>query len=150
MSFRHAFMPNPALCGERLMDFQYGKRLPFRLALLDYLSFQSFENDAETGRGVSMYSTSETSLDASTNNITFEPLPDILAKTVGSRALRPRITCIDKDKQEAAAKLVSKYFILVLNNPEIWWHSNALWKKAENAVNKHCVRHIDFVICKCC
>ena len=65
----------------------------------------------ESGNGVSMYPTNESVADMSVSSVTFEPLPDILAKTVGSRALRPRITCIDKQKQATAAKLVSKYCV---------------------------------------
>lgn len=71
--------------------------------------FSSFEDEVESGHGVSMYPTSESSTDMSVSSVTFEPLPDILAKTVGSRALRPRITCIDKQRQAAAAKLVTVY-----------------------------------------
>jgi len=61
----------------------------------------------ESGRNVSMYSSNENSQD--TSNVNFEPLPDILAKTVSSRALRPRISSANSEKQAAAAKLVSEY-----------------------------------------
>lgn len=75
--------------------------------LIVSLSHQSFEDDLESGsRNVSMYSSNDSSHD--TSNVTFEPLPDILAKTLTTRALRPRISSADAEKQSAAAKLVSK------------------------------------------
>jgi len=75
-----------------------------------YWYLQAFEDDVEGGRNVSMYSTNDSTHDAT--DITFEPLPDILAKTVSTRALRPRITNLHADKQAVAAKAVSKYLFI--------------------------------------
>ena len=111
-----------------ILDLTLGKWVCISLSLryvgkwLDYEQFaksyphfwhvwysQSFEDEVESGHGVSMYPTNESTADVS--SVTFEPLPDILAKTVGSRALRPRITCSDEQRQTTAAKLVSKLFV---------------------------------------
>ena len=72
------------------------------------ICFQSFEDEVESGNNVSMYPANE----SATDSVMFEPLPDILAKTVGSRALRPRITCSDEQRQTTAAKLVSKLLLI--------------------------------------
>ncbi|WAQ97469.1 LMTK1-like protein, partial [Mya arenaria] len=68
---------------------------------------RNFEDDVEGGRNVSMYSSHDNPNDVS--DITFEPLPDILAKTVSKRALRPRITCTNPEKQTVAANAVTVY-----------------------------------------
>ncbi|KAK3592670.1 hypothetical protein CHS0354_015972 [Potamilus streckersoni] len=67
-----------------------------------FLGFEDY--DPESARGVSVSSENATG-----DGIVFEPLPDILAKTVGTRALRPRITSADKEKQANASKLVTVY-----------------------------------------
>ncbi|KAL3877897.1 hypothetical protein ACJMK2_035540 [Sinanodonta woodiana] len=69
-----------------------------------FLGFEDY--DPESARGVSVYPSIE---NAAGDGIVFEPLPDILAKTVGTRALRPRITSADKEKQSNASKLVTVY-----------------------------------------
>ncbi|KAH3872056.1 hypothetical protein DPMN_035269 [Dreissena polymorpha] len=69
--------------------------------------FTSFE-DEESGRNdLSMYTGHDSSHDMT--NVTFEPLPDILAKTLSTRALRPRIVCSDTQKQSEASKLVTVF-----------------------------------------
>lgn len=72
------------------------------------------ENDAEHGNAYSMFDDgAETS---SSSQVTFEPLPDILAKTISATALRPRVSSLEKDKQEHASKLVSKFIEFIVNN----------------------------------
>lgn len=80
------------------------------LFVFDFL-FQTFDNDVEAGhaQGFSIFSTQNTVADSSdANQVTFEPLPDILAKTVSATALRPRISSLEKEQQRIAAKHISK------------------------------------------
>lgn len=71
--------------------------------------FSSFENDEEAGHDYSMSPTNESGDSSIVSNVTFEPLPDILAKTVAATALRPRITSVDKDWQKEAARQITTY-----------------------------------------
>ncbi|XP_060560239.1 insulin-like receptor isoform X2 [Ruditapes philippinarum] len=109
--------------------------------------FTNFE-DEESVRDVSMYPTNESVHDSS--NVTFEPLPDILAKTLSSRALRPRITCTDKEKQSAAAKLVTIYKtfprnqLLYIKEIGLGWFGQVLQGSAENILPDS--RHIKVVV----
>ncbi|XP_021358764.1 tyrosine-protein kinase abl-1-like isoform X2 [Mizuhopecten yessoensis] len=71
--------------------------------------FSSFENDEEAGHDYSMSPTNESVNSSIVSNVTFEPLPDILAKTVAATALRPRITSVDKEWQKEAARQLTVY-----------------------------------------
>ncbi|XP_033735002.1 serine/threonine-protein kinase LMTK2-like isoform X2 [Pecten maximus] len=71
--------------------------------------FSSFENDEEAGHDYSMSPTNESGDSSIVSNVTFEPLPDILAKTVAATALRPRITSVDKEWQKEAARQITTY-----------------------------------------
>ncbi|XP_045213080.2 uncharacterized protein LOC123563954 isoform X2 [Mercenaria mercenaria] len=109
--------------------------------------FTNFE-DEESVRDVSMYPTNQSVHDSS--DVTFEPLPDILAKTLSSRALRPRITCSDKEKQLAAAKLVTIYKsfprnqLLYIKEIGLGWFGQVLQGSAENILPES--RHIKVVV----
>ncbi|KAK3091020.1 hypothetical protein FSP39_016540 [Pinctada imbricata] len=72
----------------------------------------TFENEVETGQGQGFSIYTSQNLIASQQDaaqVTFEPLPDILAKTVTATALRPRISCIDREKQRNSAKHITVY-----------------------------------------
>ncbi|XP_060067188.1 insulin-like receptor isoform X2 [Ylistrum balloti] len=71
--------------------------------------FSSFENDEEAGHDYSMSPTNESVDSSIVSNVTFEPLPDILAKTVTATALRPRITSVDKEWQKEAARQITTF-----------------------------------------
>ncbi|XP_052769468.1 serine/threonine-protein kinase LMTK1-like isoform X2 [Mya arenaria] len=97
--------------------------------------FTNFEDDVEGGRNVSMYSSHDNPNDVS--DITFEPLPDILAKTVSKRALRPRITCTNPEKQTVAANAVTVYKpfprnqLLYIKEIGLGWFGQVLQGSAE-------------------
>nr|XP_022315834.1 serine/threonine-protein kinase LMTK2-like isoform X3 [Crassostrea virginica] len=72
----------------------------------------TFENDVEAGhgQGFSIFSAHNTAADTSdVNPVTFEPLPDILAKTVSATALRPRISSVEREQQRITAKHITVY-----------------------------------------
>ena len=80
--------------------------------------FQTFENDIEGGYGNTVYSPTDTS---EISQVTFETIPDILAKTVTATALRPRISCTDVGIQKQSAKRVGKYFFNPSKRGTILW-----------------------------
>ncbi|KAJ8318687.1 hypothetical protein KUTeg_003778 [Tegillarca granosa] len=80
--------------------------LPFPRKRTGFSTFDNTSLDAEIGGNYSLYTSHDGSGDSS--RITFEPLPDILAKTVAATALKPRITCLDNERQKLAAKSVCK------------------------------------------
>lgn len=80
--------------------------------MTDGFKLQTFENDVEAGhgQGFSIFSAQNAAADTSdVNQVTFEPLPDILAKTVTATALRPRISSIEREQQRITAKHISNY-----------------------------------------
>ncbi|XP_050394125.2 serine-rich adhesin for platelets isoform X1 [Patella vulgata] len=67
------------------------------------IASQGFENE-----GISLEPSDLVTVDSSGfTSVTIEPLPDILSKTVSTSALRPRIRCIEKSKQESALRLIT-------------------------------------------
>lgn len=81
--------------------------------MTDGFKLQTFENDVEAGhgQGFSIFSAQNGAAEDTTdvNQVTFEPLPDILAKTVTATALRPRISSIEKEQQRITAKHISNH-----------------------------------------
>lgn len=81
--------------------------------MTDGFKLQTFENDVEAGhgQGFSIFSAQNAAAEDTTdvNQVTFEPLPDILAKTVTATALRPRISSIEKEQQRITAKHISNH-----------------------------------------
>lgn len=67
--------------------------------------------EAGHGQGFSIFSAQNGAAEDTTdvNQVTFEPLPDILAKTVTATALRPRISSIEKEQQRITAKHISNH-----------------------------------------
>lgn len=67
--------------------------------------------EAGHGQGFSIFSAQNGAAEDPTdvNQVTFEPLPDILAKTVTATALRPRISSIEKEQQRITAKHISNH-----------------------------------------
>lgn len=65
--------------------------------------------EAGHGQGFSIFSAQNGAAEDTTdvNQVTFEPLPDILAKTVTATALRPRISSIEREQQRITAKHIS-------------------------------------------
>lgn len=67
--------------------------------------------EAGHGQGFSIFSAQNAAAEDTTdvNQVTFEPLPDILAKTVTATALRPRISSIEREQQRITAKHISNH-----------------------------------------
>ncbi|XP_048757628.2 uncharacterized protein LOC125667960 isoform X2 [Ostrea edulis] len=102
--------------------------------------FSTFDNDVEAGhaQGFSIFSTQNAVADSSdANQVTFEPLPDILAKTVSATALRPRISSLEKEQQRIAAKHITVYRpfprsnLLYVKEIGIGWFGQVLLGDAE-------------------
>ncbi|KAL5018935.1 hypothetical protein ScPMuIL_004657 [Solemya velum] len=123
-----------ALCGVLLV---FGCLCHFFRKKQDLSNF--VDGDAEYGRGYSMFDDdgAETS---SSSQVTFEPLPDILAKTVTATALRPRISSLEKDKQEHASKLVrihqpfARSQLTYVNELGIGWFGQVLQGDADSII----------------
>ncbi|VDI36974.1 Hypothetical predicted protein [Mytilus galloprovincialis] len=67
--------------------------------------FTTFENDLEGGFGNTVFSQDTSDI----SQVTFETIPDILAKTVTATALRPRISCTNTEIQKQSAKRVASF-----------------------------------------
>ncbi|XP_062567208.1 serine/threonine-protein kinase LMTK2-like isoform X2 [Saccostrea cucullata] len=102
--------------------------------------FSTFENDVEAGhgQGLSIFSTQNAAAETSeVSQVTFEPLPDILAKTVSATALRPRISSIEKEQQRITAKHITVYRpfprsnLLYVKEIGIGWFGQVLLGDAE-------------------
>ncbi|XP_061182070.1 serine/threonine-protein kinase LMTK2-like isoform X2 [Saccostrea echinata] len=102
--------------------------------------FSTFENDVEAGhgQGLSIFSTQNAVAETSeVSQVTFEPLPDILAKTVSATALRPRISSIEKEQQRISAKHITVYRpfprsnLLYVKEIGIGWFGQVLLGDAE-------------------
>ena len=99
--------------------------------------FTTFENDIEGGYGNTVYSPTDTS---EISQVTFETIPDILAKTVTATALRPRISCTDVGIQKQSAKRVASYkafprsHLIYIKEMGIGWFGQVLVSEAYNMV----------------
>ncbi|XP_052068864.1 serine/threonine-protein kinase LMTK2-like isoform X1 [Mytilus californianus] len=99
--------------------------------------FTTFENDLEGGFGNTVFSQGDTS---DISQVTFETIPDILAKTVTATALRPRISCTNTEIQKQSAKRVASFkafprsHLTYIKEMGVGWFGQVLVSEAYNMV----------------
>ncbi|XP_063444164.1 serine/threonine-protein kinase LMTK2-like isoform X3 [Mytilus trossulus] len=98
--------------------------------------FTTFENDLEGGFGNTVFSQDTSDI----SQVTFETIPDILAKTVTATALRPRISCTNTEIQKQSAKRVASFkafprsHLTYIKEMGVGWFGQVLVSEAYNMV----------------